>query len=169
MKPLDCEFESEVLAAVLQSRWPERVDAHLRRHVSGCVICSDAVAVAETFDLARGETHALAVLPDSGCVWWFAQLRARREAAEAAARPITATQIIAFASAVGLLGACLVTAFKWFQSMGNWIVSIFAGFDAKELVFSAATLLVEHTALVLGIAAVVFLLPAAAYFAMGRD
>ena len=30
MKPIDCELESEVLAAVLQNRWPERVDASLR-------------------------------------------------------------------------------------------------------------------------------------------
>ena len=32
MERFDCEFESEVLAAVLQSRWPERADAGLRAH-----------------------------------------------------------------------------------------------------------------------------------------
>jgi hypothetical protein len=148
MKRVDCEAEAEVLAAVVEFRWPERVDARLREHVSSCAICSAVVAVAGAFDLARQDTQALAVLPDSSRVWWLAQLRARREAAEAAARPITATQVIAFAWAVGLLGVCLGAALTWFQS---------------------TTLLVEHGVLIVGTAAVVFLLPAVAYFAMGRD
>lgn len=151
MKPADCEFEAEALAAALQSRWPERVDAALRAHVAGCAICSDVVAVAGAIDAAR-ERMGVAV-PDSGQVWWRAQLRARREAAEAAGRPITAIQAIAFACAVGLLVACFDTASQWFQPALGWIAS------------NAA----EHAALLLATAAVVLLLPAAVYLAMGRD
>jgi hypothetical protein len=106
MRQVECEFESEVLTAALQSRWPKRVDAELRAHVKACTICSDVVAIASAVDDAREEMRAGAVVPDSGRVWWLAQLRARREAAEAAGRPITAVQVIAFACAVGLLGAC---------------------------------------------------------------
>ena len=40
--------------------------------------------------------EAAAVLPDSGRVWWKAQMRARREAVEAVGRPITAIQVVAF-------------------------------------------------------------------------
>ena len=56
MKPIDCELESEVLAAVLQNRWPERVDASLREHVAACAICADVVAIAGAIDDAR-EAH----------------------------------------------------------------------------------------------------------------
>src|SRR6266567_981080 len=105
MKLLECEFESEVLAAALQSRWPERVDVQLRAHVAACAICSDVVAIAVAIDDAREEMRVRVVVPDSGHVWWLAQLRARREAAEVAGRPITAAQVIALACAVGLLGA----------------------------------------------------------------
>ena len=159
MKPIECELEPEVLAAVLQSCWPGRVDAPLRAHVAACAICSDVVAIAGVFDDARGEMRARTVVPDSGRVWWLAQLRARREAGEAAGRPITAAQVIAFACAVGLLGACFGATPAWFQPALRWIASL----------PSAAALLAEHGALVLATAAVLFLIPTAVYLALGRD
>jgi hypothetical protein len=169
MKPVDCEFEVDVLAAVLQSRWPERVDAYLRAHAAQCAICSDVAAIAGVFDLARQETHTSAALPDASRVWWSAQLRARREAATAAIRPIAATQIIACAWAIGLLGACAGIGFAWFHATGSWIATSFNAFDANAFVLSVIALLVEHGGLVLYSAALAFVLPAAAYFALGRD
>ncbi len=169
MKSLDCEFESEVLAAVLQSRWPERVDADLREHVPVCAICSDVVAVAAVIDDAREETRARAVIPDSSRVWRLAQLRARREAALAAGRPITAVQVIAFACAVGLLGACFGATSSWFQSTLGLISSSVSRIDVKPLLASAIALMAEHAPMLVAIAAVLFLLPAAVYFAMLRD
>ena len=169
MKPVECEFESEVLAAVLQSRWPERVDAQLRAHVAGCAICSDVAAIAGAVDEAREETRAQAVVPDSGRVWWLAQMRARREAADAAGRPITAVQVIALACAMGLLGACFGATSAWFQSALGRIGSSLAAFEIKTLLPSATTLLAEHSALVLAMAAVLLLVPAAVYLAMLRD
>ena len=169
MKPVECEFESEVLAAALQSRWPERVDAHLRAHVAACAICSDVVAIASAIDDAREEMRARAVVPDSGRVWWLAQLRARREAAETAGRPITAAQVIAFACALGLLGACFGATSTWFQSALGRITSSVAGFKIQALLPSATALVAGHGALVLAMAAVLFLVPAAVYLAMLRD
>lgn len=169
MKPVECEFESEALAAALQSRWPERVEASLRAHVAACAICSDVIAVAGAIDEAREETCARAAIPDSGRVWWLAQLRARREAAKAAGRPITVAQAIAFACAAGLLGACFGAASTWFQSALGWIASSVAGVHISVFLPSATTLLAEHSALVLAMAAVLFLVPAAVYLAMGRD
>ena len=163
MKPVDCEFESDVLAAALQSRWPERVDADLRAHVARCTICSDVVAIASALDDAREEMRASAVVPDSGRVWWLAQLRARREAAEAAGRPITAVQVIAFACAVGLLGACFGATSTWFQAALGWMASSVAALP------SAAALVAGHGTLVLGVAAVLFVVPTAVYLAMGKD
>jgi hypothetical protein len=169
MKPVECEFESQVLAATLQSRWPERVDADLRAHVAACPICSDVVAIAGAMDDAREEMRACAAVPDSGRVWWLAQLRARREAAAAAGRPITAAQVIAFACAVGLLGACFGATSTWFQAALGWMASSVAAFDAEGVFPSAIALLAGHGVLVIAAAAVLFVVPTAVYLAMGKD
>ena len=165
MRRVECEFESEVLAATLQSRWPERVDADLRAHVAACTICSDVVAIAGAMDDAREEMRACATVPDSGRVWWLAQLRARREAAEAAGRPITAVQVIAFACAVGLLGAFFGATSTWFQAALRSMASSMAAFDTKAFL----ALVAEHSALILAVAAVLFVVPTAVYLALGRD
>ena len=162
MQALECEFESEVLTAVLQSRWPERTDAALRAHVAGCAICSDVAAVAGVIENAREDMQAEVAVPDSGRVWWLARVRARREAAKAAARPITATQLIAGACAVGLLGACFGATSAWFQSA-------LRGVGVTLVEFDWAGELIAHGALILGMAAVLFLVPVAAWLAMRRE
>jgi hypothetical protein len=162
MKPFECEFESEVLAAVLQSRWPDRADSQLRAHALQCEICSDVAAVAGALDEAREETRAAVVIPDSGRVWWLARLRARREAAEAASHALTATQVVALTCVVGLLGACFGATSIWFQSMVRAMASGLAGVDMVAL-------LAEHGALAAAMAIVLFVLPAAVYLAIGRD
>jgi len=173
MMKVECEFEAEVLSAVMQSRWPERVDAALRAHVSGCAICSDVAAIASAVDKAREELRVSAIVPDSGRVWWLAQLRARREAAEAAGHPITAAQAIAFACAAGLLGAGFGATSTWFQaavrSALRWVALGVAEFDLKGLVLSAAAVFGSHLALALAAAVMFFLVPTAVYFALGRD
>jgi hypothetical protein len=169
MTPLECEFESEALAVTLQGRWPDRVDAHLRAHVAACAICSDIAAIAGIIEDAREEMSARVVVPDSGHVWWAAQMRARREAAEAANRPMTAAQAIAFVCAAGLLGVCFRAASTWFQSALGRIASSVTGFDTGAWIASAASLFAQHGALALAMAAVLLLVPAAAYLAMGRD
>jgi hypothetical protein len=158
MKIVECEFESDVLAAVLQSRLPE----HLRAHVAACAICSDVAAIAGAIDEAREEMRAAAVIPDSGRVWWLAQLRARRQATKAAGRPITAIQVIALACAVGLLGACFGATSLWFQSALGRIQSTLAG-------FSASGFLAEHGLIVLATVLVLLLVPGAVLLALGRE
>src|ERR1035438_10143855 len=49
-------------------------------------------AIAGAIEDTRAEMSAQASVPNSGLVWWLAQLRARREAAEAANRPMIAVQ-----------------------------------------------------------------------------
>jgi hypothetical protein len=169
MKPVECEFEADVLGAVVQSRWPEGVDDQLRAHVKACAICADVAAVAGVFDEAREEIRAAAVVPDSGRVWWLAQLRARREAGEAAGRPITAIQVIALACAVGLLGACFGATSMWLQSVLGRIEASLAGFDAAAVFPFATTMAAEHGALILVSAAVLLVVPTAILLALGRD
>ena len=153
MTPVECEFESEVLAAVLQARWPERVDSQLREHVAACPICSDVATIAGAIEDTRQEMSARAVIPNSGRVWWLAQLRARREAAEAANRPMTAVQVVAFVCAVCLIAVC-------FRAASIWLSPVFA---------RIASVMVEHAVLAVAMAAVLFLVPAGVYLALGRD
>jgi hypothetical protein len=168
METVECQFESEVLAAVVQSRWPERVEPSLREHVSTCAICSDVAAVAGAIDEAREEMRESVVVPDSGAVWWRARLRARREAAKAAGRPITAAQVMALACAAGLLGACFGATSSLFQSALKWIASTVAGLDWKGFIAFAAALLAEHGLLAIGVVVVLLLAPAAVYLVV-RD
>ena len=153
MTPLECEFESEVLAAVLQARWPDRADAQLRAHVAACQICSDVAAIAGVIEATREELRAGAVIPDSGRVWWLAQLRARREAAEAANRPMIAVQVVAFICAVCLLAGCC-------RAASTWLSPVFA---------RIASGMVDHAVVALAMAAVFFLVPAGVYLALGRE
>ncbi len=157
MTPAECQFEAEVLAAVVESRWPERADAHLREHAASCAVCRDLVEVAGAIEELRDRIPAPVLIPDAGRVWWIAQLRARREAIKEAGRPITAAHVIAFACAVGLAGACFGATSAWFQAA------------LREFVPSAATIVLQHGALATGIAVLLFLVPAAVYLAMGRD
>lgn len=169
MNPVECQFEPEVLAAVQQSRWPERVDDRLRAHVACCAICADVAAVALAMDGALDEMRASADVPDASRVWYRAQLRARREAVQAAGSPITAVQLIAFACAVGLLGACLGATSTWFQSALKRLASKAAGFDWTAFLTAASTTFSEHGTIIIGLAALIFLVPTAVYVALGRD
>ena len=168
MRQIECEFEADVLSAVLQSRWPERAEDGLREHVKTCAICSDVAAVAGAIECAREDTAPRA-LPESGLVWWKAQMRARREALETVARPITAIQVAAFACALVLMGACIGATSNWFQSGLKWVSAELAGFDLNTFIPYAAALISGHVLLALCMVAMVFLVPVAVYLAIGKD
>jgi hypothetical protein len=165
---MECEFESEVLAAALQSRWPERVDAQLRAHVAACAVCSDVVTIAASIEEAREELWSQAVVPDSGGVWRLAQLRARYEAVKAAGRPITAAQVIAFACATSLLSACFGATSHWFQSALRGIGATLSDWKLP-LLPSATALIAQHGALILAGGAILIMIPAAVYLTVLRD
>jgi hypothetical protein len=162
MKSFDCEFESEVLAAALQSRWPDRVDPQLREHAATCSLCAETALVASAIDQAREEARGAAVLPDAGRVWWLAQMRARREAIAAAGRPITLVQVIAFACAAALLGVCFGACFG---ATSSWFQSALRRIQMQPV----AALLAGHVVLAACLAAIIVLIPAAAYFAFAKD
>ena len=160
MTPQECQFEEEVLAAALQARWPDRVGSELSAHLADCASCRELAQTVSAIGEARDEMQATISIPDSGRMWWQSQLRARREAAEAAGRPITAAHVIACACAAGIAGACFGASSDRFQAALR---------SAAASVPSATSLLAEHWALAAGIAFLIFVLPAAVYFATGRD
>ena len=61
--------------------------------------------------------------------------------------------MIAFACAVGLLGACFGATSTWFQSALKRIASSAASFDVAAFLTSTITLFVEHGAIVKAIRA----------------
>jgi hypothetical protein len=153
----ECCLEADALCAALQSRWPDRLDQELRAHIESCPVCADVVTVAGGIGQDREKTAAEAVIPDSGRVWWLAQMRARREDARAAVRPIATAQWIAFASAVGLLGACFGATSAWFQAALRWLAT---SVDLKVFL---------HPLWAIAAALVILGVPTAVYFAMGRE
>lgn len=167
MRLLECEFEADVLAAVLQSRWPDRVEAPLRAHAAVCPICRDVALVAAAIDGAREEDRPRVAVPDAGRVWWVAQMRARREAGRTAGRPITAVQVAALACAMGIVGACIGATSAWFQSA---LRKLGAAVEARlPLLDSAASAIAAHGVLALALVALLLLLPAALCLAVWRD
>ncbi len=115
-----CPMEAEVLAAVVECAWPHRCSAELVEHARHCEVCADVALVASAVRTERQQEMQMPV-PDAGRVWWKAQLRARREAIEAAGRPITAVQVLTLACAMGIIGACFGASSLWFQAGLHWL------------------------------------------------
>lgn len=113
MSRMECIREADVLEAVTCGRWPGTCDEELLAHVSSCSICSDAAQIA----LLLRDDYALnserVRVPSPGLVWWRAQLRARQEAARAAARPINVVQAFACACGIGLAVGLVARMTDW--------------------------------------------------------
>ena len=84
---------------------------------ASCRECTEAAALAQLVREEFEQTARQARVPTPEIVWWRAQMRARQEAARAAARPILFTQALALAALIGLLisvtGRLTLPAFSW--------------------------------------------------------
>jgi hypothetical protein len=120
MAHIECAHESDVLMMVTTGRWPERVPADLREHVTACEVCHELAIAASAID-AEAASRPLPSVPSAGSVWWRAQLRARQEAAQAVGRPITAAQALSMAALFGLAGAVFGATAPWFQGALRWL------------------------------------------------
>jgi hypothetical protein len=162
----ECSREQDVLDALSARRWPERCDADLRTHVASCAICADLVDVASALlddhEVAWRDAH----LPPSGVVWWRAQLRAREEAARAAARPLAFIQGVAASVAVWLVLA-LVRAVPpgYLSTWRAWLMGLVPDITVRMPDLARVTGAVPLSILVL-LAAWLLLAPVAIYFAV---
>jgi hypothetical protein len=121
----ECEREQDVLDAIATNRWPQRADTELQQHVAACAICADLVEVVRPLlDEAEQASEEVRV-PPASVVWWRAQIRARNEAARAAARPLTiahgAAAVTALAVAVGLVVTGWARLDGWRQSLQSFV------------------------------------------------
>jgi len=108
MKVPQCEKEQALTETLQRGQWPEACDPVLRAHVENCPVCSEIVLVAQALREEHAALLADMKLPDAGLVWWKAQLRARREAAELATRPIALAERFGLACGLASLLAFLV-------------------------------------------------------------
>ena len=132
MKVPQCEKEQAVTEMLQSGRWPEACDSALRLHVENCAVCSEVVLVAQFLREENAALFANMQLPDAGLVWWKAQLRARREAAELATRPIALAERFALACGTAALLAFIV--WKW-SDFHTWLgrLANFGHSDAQWL------------------------------------
>jgi hypothetical protein len=104
-----CAYEELVVAAAVEC---ERPAPHVVSHLSSCASCREVAALTAVLRDERDEALVAARVPSAGVVWWRAERRARLEAAQVAARPITVATGLAIASAIGVL-ASLAGALAW--------------------------------------------------------
>lgn len=118
MRSVECPREDELLAALQRTRELEACPAELQEHVAACASCASLADVVLRLLDEHHVATAHAPVPSAGTVWFRAQMRARHEAAQAAARPIGIVQAIGIACAVGLLagGITLLS-----TSVGPWL------------------------------------------------
>jgi hypothetical protein len=167
---LDCPREQDVLDAVATGRWPGRADGELRDHVRGCAICADVAEIAGPLLAERDAAWDEAPLPPSTLVWWRAQVRAREEAARAAARPIALVQAI---GAAGLGAAAFVLiplALPWMAASVTTAATFAAWLAPRALDVSRAfALATGSTTPLLALGAWVVLAPLLLYVALADD
>lgn len=141
MPERECSFESEVLAAVVEGRWPLAVEPSLREHAEACPLCSEVLTVADALAPDRQALKTAPSLPAAGTVWWRAQIRARRDAADAAARPLLVAQAAAFVVALAILGMAGKALLPSFTILAGEYGGWFFAAAAAVLVVPAAILL----------------------------
>jgi hypothetical protein len=125
----ECRHESDVVSAVTAGRWPA-ADSSLRDHVAQCPVCTEVLEVAQAMAPLEREALADVRLPSAGQVWWRTQVRARQDAARAAALPVLVAQGLGGAAILGLLAALL--SWQWpsvSAAAGAWLAQPLAALD----------------------------------------
>jgi hypothetical protein len=82
--------------------------------------------VAEAIATEAAQARREAAPPSSAIVWWRAQMRARREAAQAAGRPITIVHGLAIACFCGLALSLAGTLIAGVRGSAAWLANVYA-------------------------------------------
>jgi hypothetical protein len=114
---IQCAFEQELLDAVASKRWPGRLEPSLAAHVGGRSVCRDTVEIAQAFLDEPNDAGTEPPLPSAAAIWWRAQIRARKESARLATRPIALVQAIATVCVAAASLAAAPAASAWVRKM----------------------------------------------------
>jgi len=116
-----CKHETELVEALTSGRWPGACGDDLRGHVAICAVCADVVLVAQALEQESAQARVEMSLPAAGLVWWKAQMRARREAAERAAQPIAIVEGLAWVCGVVCLLGTAIWQRRWIEEWVGWL------------------------------------------------
>jgi hypothetical protein len=165
-----CAREHDVVAAVLSRQWC-LADDDLKNHADVCENCREVVAVASLLSTEQDRARSEVQVPAAGQVWWRAAVRARLEAAHAAARPLTWLHGIAGACALGLAVAVVGIAWPTIRDIGAWLAEQVPGVDSGlgEVAVLMGAAVQKSLPLAFIVAAFVVLAPVALYFALSDD
>lgn len=97
-----CPREREIIAACADRRRSRLLSDDLIAHVDSCDGCREAVMLTQLMNEHQEQGREIHI-PAAGQVWWRAAVRARLEAVQSAARPLTWLHGVASACALGLL------------------------------------------------------------------
>jgi hypothetical protein len=178
----ECPREQDVINAIVAGRWPddgfeEHSDDTLQAHATQCQICRELVEVTSLLRVERDGLHDEMNVPSAGQVWWRAAIRARLEASEQAARPLSWVFGLSVACVVGLAVAGAELLWSPFQQAvrsvapGRWTLPLDLGEFTRLLPsLTDLPLLTTTGAFVLfGAAACLLLAPLALYFALSDE
>ena len=167
---LDCQYEQQVVNAVLAGHWPEQCEEPLVTHARTCATCKDVASVSlllrDDIDASRLDVQ----VPAAGQVWWRAAVRARLESTQAAARPIGWMHAITAAMVVGVLLAGLTAV--WPMVPGVFDTARRLSHEVLPNTAVAAAIaggLAQSVAVGVAAAALLLLTPLALYFVFSRD
>jgi len=178
MSPFSCSRESETVRASWSGAWPAGCDENLQQHVRSCTVCREAVQLAGAFREDREAATHEARIPPSGLVWWRAQLRARREAAVVAERPVAVAHglavVAALAAAVGVTWALLPSVRAFFAGVASSVpapADVLPSLPSATGAFSnlSAWSMLAQPGILIVLAATLVLAPVALYLALGKD
>lgn len=130
-----CRWESDVLRAASENRWPD----NLRRHLGECDDCMATAAVAPWMSTFAGMSDREHILPDPSILWLKAKLLQGTVDAAKAAQPLNVVQIVAYL--VVASGWAAVMTWKW-DAVQVWMRSfsptavVTAGSSAQSLSMS---------------------------------
>jgi ABC-type multidrug transport system permease subunit len=89
----------------------------------------DAI-VGEAMSVEMARASAEAQPPSSAIVWWRAQMRARREAAELAEKPITIVHALSIAAGLGLMLSVIGYAIAGVKGSTAWLTGLWTSIVA---------------------------------------
>jgi hypothetical protein len=177
MTPPECPREQDVIMAIVTGHWPHQCDETLTRHASECRVCKELVEVASVLRLERDGLHEEMSIPSAGQVWWRAAMRARLEASQQVARPLSWLFGVSVACAVGLTVTVVELLWSPVQRAlssappGGWTLSLGLGELVRLLpnLSDLAPLTTTGAFLLLGVTACLVLAPLALYFALSDE
>ena len=176
MSAPECAREQDVINAIVTGQWPDRCDESLCAHAAECAVCKELVDVTSMMRLDHEGLHEEVSLPSAGQVWWRAAIRARLEASQRVAQPLSWIFGVSLACAAGL--AIALVQLLWSpmhaawgsSSRGAW--AAWLDFESSRLLLAVTNLapLTTTGILVFLVATACLLLaPLALYFALSDE